>query len=362
MTTLWLSVRRRPRRSVAAFTACLLVVVFAACGDHPGNTIDPVTGDFGGHIQDLYRAVFWWTIAIWALVWTLLAYVLMRFKERPGSPEPKQTRGNLALEVGWTLGPAVIVVAISIPTIQAVFKTQARPTSAALEVEVIGHQWWWEYRYPGEGVVTANELHLPVGRQIHLVLSSADVTHSFWVPRIGGKRDVNPLVRQPEGQDSPRNYLTFTIDEPGVYSGQCAEFCGESHALMRLRVFAESREDFVLWVSQMQEPAQPDSGSLADRGREVFMRSVCIACHAIAGTNAAGVLGPDLTRVGARTQIGAGMLDTSAENLALWIADPGAVKPGAKMPGTNHPGGGMPATGLSQPDIEAIAAYLWSLK
>ena len=254
------------------------------------------------------------------------------------------------------------MVAITIPTIQAIFSTQGKSVSETLQIEVVGHQWWWEFRYPAEGVMTANELHLPVGRPIQLRLSSGDVIHSFWVPRIGGKRDLNPLVRKPDGREPPVNRLNFTVDEEGLYYGQCAEFCGLSHALMRLRVVAESREEFDAWVLQMKTPLQPDSGSLAERGHQIFMRSTCVACHTIEGTNARGVLGPSLTRVGVRTTIGAGLLENSAENLVRWIQHPAALKPGVKMPGAEEPGGGMSPTGLSRDELEAVAAYLWGLK
>jgi len=340
----------------------LVALALAGCGsDYPQSTIDPAS-DFGSAIQGLYTQIFWWTMAILAVVWGVLAYVLIRFRARPDGTEPSRTRGHLGLEIGWTVGAAIIVVLISIPTIQTVFRTQGAPAEDALVVEVIGHQWWWEMRYPAEDVVTANELHLPVGRPVELRLRSADIIHSFWVPRLGGKRDLNPWVRKP-GEAGPRyNRLQFTLTEPGILHGQCAEFCGPSHALMGLRVVAESEADFERWVQQMNAPVEPDSGSLADAGREMFMRSVCIACHAIEGTNAQGNLGPSLTRLGARTTIAAGVLENTRENLIAWIKDPADFKPGVKMPGTQAGGGGMQATGLTDEQVEAIAAYLSSLE
>ncbi len=256
----------------------------------------------------------------------------------------------------------MIVVLISVPTIQVVFRTQLQPEEGALVVEVVGRQWWWEFRYPAEGVVTANELHLPVGRKVALQLRSADVIHSFWVPRLGGKRDVNPWVREPDAAAPRVNRLMLTVDEPGIYPGQCAEFCGPSHGLMGMRVVAEGEAEFQEWVRRMKGAAPPQLGSPADRGREIFMRSSCIACHAIEGTAARGAIGPNLTRLGARTTLGAGLLQNTRENLIAWIRDPASLKPGVKMPGVAEGGGGLPPTGLSEEEVEAVAAYLASLE
>ncbi len=358
--TAWLG---RRLLNLITISGLALPVVLAGCGgDYPQTTIDPVSGDFGSAIQSLYRLVFIWTLIILVLVWGILGYILIRYRARPGGPEPTKTRGHLGLEIGWTLGAAVIVVLISIPTVQTVFRTQAAPGPDALVVEVIGRQWWWEFRYPAEGVVTANELHLPVGRRVDLQLRSADVIHSFWVPRLGGKRDVNPWVRDPDAPGPKVNRLTFTVDEPGIYPGQCAEFCGPSHGLMGMRVIAEDEDAFQDWVRHMQAATPPDSGSLADQGREIFMRSSCIACHAIAGTSAQGAIGPNLTRLGARTTIGAGLLENTRENLLAWIRDPARFKPGVKMPGTQAGGGGLPPTGLTEEQLEAVTAYLASLQ
>ena len=341
--------------------AGLALVAGCSAEEYPASTIAPVTGDFGAPIHDLYTTIFWWTVVILAVVYGVLAYVLVRFRERPDRA-PSRTRGHLLLEVGWTLVPAVIVVLIAIPTIQAVFRTQEPAPEGALIVEVVGHQWWWEFRYPEQGVVTANELHLPVGRTVELRLWSAAVIHYFWVPRLGGKRDVNPRVRKPEGAEPGFTRLKFTVDEPGEYIGQCAEFCGLSHALMRIRVFAEPPDAFAEWAETMRTPATPDSGTLADEGRRIFLGSTCVACHAIAGTTAQGQLGPNLSRVGARSMIGAGLIENAPENLAAWIRDPASIKPGAKMPGTGTGGGGFPPTGLSEEQVAAVAAYLSSLR
>ncbi|RMH13308.1 MAG: cytochrome c oxidase subunit II [Gemmatimonadetes bacterium] len=363
-------------RRWAALLSVLALVALAGCaGEYPQSTIDPKT-DFAETIHGLYVNVFWWTMLILAIVWIALAYVLVRFRARPDAPPPKPVHGHLGLEIGWTIGPALIVVAIAVPTIKAVFETQRHPAEGAMVVEVIGHRYWWEFRYPETGVVTANELHLPVGRPVSLRLHTADVIHSFWVPQLGGKRDLNPLVRRPEGEEPRYNWLHFTVKEEGTFMGQCAEFCGEAHSLMRMRVVAESEDDFQAWTQRMltvSETAlapQADSATgevpaedpLVAQGRQAFFGNVCVACHAIQGTTAQGQLGPNLTRLGARSMIAAGLLENTQENLEHWIKRPYEVKPGVRMPGADQGGGGFPPTNLTDEQVHAIAAYLLSLR
>jgi cytochrome c oxidase subunit 2 len=377
----------------------LLVALLAACaGEYPQSSIDPKT-DFARTIHDLYGMITWITLAILVVVWGLMAYVLVRFRERPDSPRPKQIHGHLGLEIAWTIVPAIIVVIIAVPTVQAVFATQRPAAPDALVVHVTGNQYWWKFEYPGTEIVTANEVHLPVGRPIALRLHSADVIHSFWVPMLGGKRDVNPLRTRPEGEDLKYNWLTFTIDEPGVYMGQCAEFCGESHSLMGMRVVAHAPEDFEAWqedwLAGVQAPAAQDTVAVAaapgeeavsdpgaqtpaeartvdlpdgldpelvTQGREIFERSTCIACHAVRGTSAGGLVGPNLTLLGRRSTLAAGWLDNDVESLVRWIIAPQDIKPGAKMPGIAVAGGNWPATNLTEDQVLAVAQYLYSLR
>jgi cytochrome c oxidase subunit 2 len=396
-------------------------MLLSGCGvEYLQSTIDPVT-DYGEVSQNLYVQVFWWTMIILAVVWALMAYILIRFREKPGQPEPKQIHGHMGLEIAWTIAPALIVVAIVIPTIQGVFQVQRPPEGDALVVEVTGKRYWWSFHYPELGVTTANELHLPVGRPVSLRLESGDVIHSFWVPQLGGKRDVNPVLRVPEGQEPKRNWMHFTIKEEGVFWGQCAEFCGEAHSLMGIRVVAQNEADFQQWVTDWQTPAptanrpevvaaniagnraatdngspppgasalaavgagaspalqdqEPGHGSstapyaaedsIIAAGREAFFTR-CIQCHAIQGTPAPGIIGPNLTRLGRRTTIAAGMLENTEENLIRWITDPTAVKPGAQMPGVaegvSYEGLTFPPTGLTEEQIRAVAAYLSSMR
>jgi len=388
------------RKLLAGGTTLLLLALLASCaGEYPQSSIDPRT-DFAETIHSLYVTVFWWTMVILAVVWIVLGYILVRFRDRPDSPRPRQVHGHLGMEVAWTIGPALIVVAIAVPTIQALFDTQRGDPENAMLVDVVGHQFWWEFRYPEQGVVTANELHLPVGRPVSLRLHSADVIHSFWVPMLGGKRDVNPIVRRPEGEAPAYTWIHFTIREAGVYSGQCAEFCGASHSLMGVRVVAQSEDDFQAWLADwrrgdpppdttaagaraapdtsaaaaaaqgpptLQTPGQEPSLEPAETdpvaaGRQAFLTSTCVACHAIQGTAAQGSVGPNLTLVGGRTTIASGWLDNTPENLARWITAPADVKPGVLMPGVAESGGNWPPTNLSEEQVRAIAAYLSSLR
>jgi cytochrome c oxidase subunit 2 len=297
--------------------------------------------DFAREILHVYGIITWIVAAIALVVGAGLAWVLVRFRDRPGAPLPPQTRGHTLLELAWTVAPALVLLVIAIPTIQVIFRTQAAPPAKALEVLVRGRQWWWEFRYPTLDVATANELHLPVGRPVALTLEGPDVIHSFWVPQLGGKRDVVP---------GRLNRLTFTPDTPGVYWGQCAEFCGASHANMAMRVMVDAPDAFERWVAaQRATPAEP--AGLAAEGKTIFASRACVGCHTIRGLSA-GVLGPDLTTFGSRTTLAAGILPNTLENVAAWVRNPVALKPGVKMP----------ALGLSDAEARAVAAYLTSLK
>jgi len=405
------------RIHLSPLLAVCIVALTACSGDYPQTTFRPVS-EFGRVLNSLFANTFWWTIGVLLLVEGLIVYSMIHYRARPGQPKPKQTHGNVKLEFLWTLIPGVIVLFIAIPTIQVTFTTQRQPPADALRVEVIGHQWWWEFRYPEYGVTTANELYLPAGRPISLKMYSADVIHSFWVPRVGGKRDVNPRPRTHEGErEPPANYLTFAVDSAGYFLGQCAEFCGASHAIMRTAIVALPQTEFANWVTSMggaqpsapAVPAQPadtvrtdtsaaaraqaDTAAAApqrvatpgvtptpppsplqgpatpptplteeQRGQQLFLSKACIACHTIQGTSARGVLGPNLTRFGARRTIGAGARPNTLANVEAWIRHPAALKPGALMPGARAGAAGMPPTGLTDDEIRAIAAYLVSLK
>jgi cytochrome c oxidase subunit 2 len=323
-------------------TLALVAALVGGCAwDGPMSTV-VARSDFARAILHVYGIITWITVVIGALVFVLLAVVLVRFRARPGAPLPRQSRGHTLLELAWTIGPALVLLVIAIPTIQIIFRTQtAAAPEGALHVAVRGYQWWWEFRYPNLGVVTANELHLPAGRVAVLELEGPDVIHSFWVPHLGGKRDVIP---------GRHNRLTITPDRPGEYWGQCAEFCGASHANMGLRVIVEPAAEFERWITrQKTAPAEPTG--LAAEGKAIFARSACVGCHTIDGVST-GVLAPNLTHFGARTMLAAGMWPNTPDNVAAWVKAPQRLKPGVKMPDL----------GLTDEQAKAVAAYLTSLK
>jgi cytochrome c oxidase subunit 2 len=292
------------------------------------------------------------TLAIFLLVGGLLLYVVIRFRHRPSDSErePAQIYGSNQIELSWTVIPILIVVMLFLSTTRVILETEAAPKPPnSLDVTVIGHQFWWEYRYPKLGVVTANELHIPISDSAkptptYLAMSSADVTHSFWIPRLAGKMDLIP---------NRLNTMWIDPPEPGLYLGQCAQYCGTQHAKMLLRVYAQSPEDFAAWVKQQQRPAEQDlsSNSVAAEGRTVFMHSACINCHTVAGTAATGRFGPDLTHLASRDTIASGPVENTPENLRQWIADPNAMKPGVLMPSMH----------LNDHDLDVITAYLTTL-
>jgi cytochrome c oxidase subunit 2 len=338
----------------------LVAAVVAGCqGSFPQTTFSP-TSEFGESLQDLYLTIVAWAVLVFVVVEGLLIYVVVRFRARPGQPDPKPIHGHTALEMAWTLAPALIIVFIAVPTIRTIWRNASFNPDNSLRVEVVGHQWWWEFRYPEYGVVTANELHLPQGRPVVLEMTSADVIHSFWVPRLGGKRDVilGRVTR-----------LAFAPDSVGVYLGQCAEFCGDSHANMRMQVAVEEAASFEQWVEQQRSvPAPADSLSeLEQRGLEAFRRvrtpatHSCIACHTVAGVSA-GVLGPNLTHLANRSTIAGGVLANTDDNLARWLRDPAEVKPGMGDQRADRQIIGMPDVELSEDEIAALLAYLSSLR
>jgi cytochrome c oxidase subunit 2 len=303
--------------------------------------------DFAEWTHSLYLQVIGWDSFILLLVGLLLALGLFRYSTRArgkGEPPP-ESHERIELEVAWTVGPALVLLAIAIPTIRTTFRAApAVPPASGLQVDVTAHQWWWEVRYPKLGVVTANEIHLPVGRPVRLSLASADVIHSFWVPQLGGKRDVVP---------GHPNAITLVPHVPGVYLGQCAEFCGLSHANMRFRVLVESTEDFATWAAHQATPAlAPDgSSSTVAAGARLYATSPCVTCHAVAGVSA-GRRGPDLTHFASRTTLAGGTLANDPSNLAAWLRDPASVKPGAQMP----------RLGLPEAQVAELVAYLESLE
>jgi cytochrome c oxidase subunit 2 len=317
----------------------------------PTNIFDPAATP-AHSIFGLSMLVLSVTLGIFLLVAGLLVFVLIRYRQRPSDSErePAQVYGSNQIELSWTVIPILIVVMLFLSTTRVILDTQAAPKpSGALDVTVIGHQFWWEYRYPKLGVVTANELHIPISdpakpTPTYLSLSSADTDHSFWVPRLAGKTDLIP---------NRLNTMWIDPQQAGLYLGQCAQYCGTQHAKMLLRVYAQSPEDFAAWIKQQQRQAQQDlsGNTAAAEGRTVFMNNACINCHTVAGTVATGRFGPDLTHLASRDTIASGPVQNTPENLRKWIADPNSMKPGVLMPSMH----------LSDHDLDVITAYLTTL-
>ena len=340
------------RREFWAAVCCVPLVGRTADGQSPTSIFAPAATP-AHSIFDLSMLVLSITLAIFLIVAGLLLYALIRYRHRPEDAlrEPAQVYGSNQIELSWTVIPVLIVVMLFLTTARVIIGTQAIPKPEdALTVTVIGHQFWWEYRYPKLGIVTANELHIPVSSSAdsnptYLNMSSADVAHSFWVPRLAGKTDLIP---------NRVNTMWIDPQQPGLYLGQCAQYCGAQHAKMLLRVYAESPADFAAWVSRQQQPARQDfaGNPAAAEGQAVFMHNACINCHAVSGTVATGRFGPDLTHLASRDTIGSGAIQNTPENLRKWVDDPNSLKPGCLMP----------AMHLNDRDLDAITAYLAQLR
>jgi cytochrome c oxidase subunit 2 len=300
-------------------------------------------------ISDLSVFVLVITGIIFVVVFTLLVYSVIKFRGRAvdAGREPAQVYGSTQIEVAWTIIPILIVVVLFLATARVIHAIQDAPQPAnAVEVTAIGHQYWWEFRYPKLGVVTANELHIPLSDPANptpafLTLLSADTDHSFWIPELAGKTDLIP---------NHPNRMWMDPLRTGIFLGQCAQYCGVQHAKMLLRVSVDSPEDFAAWVRGQQQHAVQDA-SVAT-GRRVFESNACMNCHAVAGTNASGRFGPDLTHLMSRATIASGAAKNTPENLRLWIQDPNAIKPGSLMP----------AMKLSDSDLDAVVSFMETLR
>lgn len=330
----------------------------------PLTTTDAST-DFNEAILQVYGTITYITIVVFVIVSALLAYVLYRFRDDGSPGNPEQIHGNIQLEIGWTLIPVVIVIALLVPTVRTIFQIADAAPEGALEIRVIGKRWWWEFQYVESGVITANEMHLPVDRPVSLLLESDTVIHSFWVPRLGGKRDLVP---------GRTNRIWFTIDsskdgvaagQPHRYLGECAEYCGESHALMRFDVIAHTPDEFEGWLTAMQTPPALSDDALVRRGEQAFSEGGCVGCHTIVGNDAAkGTQGPSLTNYGDRVRLASGTIPNTPENLLAWIRDPDAIKPGTTKwsnPSRGLDGMNIPVE-LTVEQVNALVAYLMSLK
>jgi cytochrome c oxidase subunit II len=306
------------------------------------DSFRPITRE-GVAISNLFWVVLGLSLVVLLVVLVPLVYSIVRFRARPGDPDPPQVAGNRTIEIIWTGGAFALVVVLFAGAVMTM-QTVSAASPSALRVRVIGHQWWWEYQYPDLGITTANELHLPAGQSSELDITSADVIHSFWVPQLGWKQDGNP------GQT---HTMWVQVDQPGTLEGACAEYCGTEHAWMRIRVVAQPSDQFQAWVHQQQQPAAAPTTDLERQGQQVFETNTCISCHTIQGTAANDEVGPDLTHIGSRSIIAGGVLDNTPKNVQRWVQHADDVKRGALMPNFNT---------LSDKQAQALTAYLESLQ
>jgi cytochrome c oxidase subunit II len=294
-------------------------------------------------IFQLHLVNFAVCMGIFLVVLGLLVTAIIKFRQRPGDSEPKQNEGSVKLEVFWTLVPALIFLFLGFLTFFVMESVNPSKGKRQPDIIVTGHQYWWEYRYPKTGVVTANELYLPVGKDLLLEIRAADVIHSFWVPDFGQKMDAIP--------GHPNNLFLKPIRK-GLFLGQCAEYCGSEHALMRILANVVSEKDLESWSqSQLKVPGAP-TDKTAQHGHDLFMAKTCIQCHAIAGTKATAQVAPDLTHIADRRTIGAGVIANNLKNLTKWIMNPQDFKPGCNMPNMR----------LTESDAHDLAVYLENLK
>lgn len=412
----------RLRQIITPGLIIMLGLAFAAGAQtHPNTTFQPHS-ELGRSIDFLWDRLMLLGTIVFVLVEGALLYVVFRYRRKGNeTTRPPQTHGHAVLEIIWTLIPAFILIFIAVPTVRIIFQTQAKAPAGALEIDVIGHQWWWEFRYPEYKITTANEIYIPVGRTVSFKMTSNDVIHSFWTPQLGGKRDVIA---------NHTNYIWYTPDssmKSSEWNGFCTEYCGTSHAKMRFRVFTVQPAEFASWVAGQQKPAAfgaapapatdavtppaaPANGAQlaslpagytfprnqaefdyakphtpvpadlhftkgltgsAAKGMQTYSSAACIGCHTIAGNpSSVGVLGPNLTHIGSRATLGAGSFPNTPAYLALWIKNARKMKPGILMPtlGLNEYDPQQKAQvtkamgGLDDQQIADIVAYLTSLK
>jgi len=306
----------------------------------PFNPISPQERD----ISNLFIGILVVSAVIFVLVAGLVVFIAVRYRRRRDSTdEPYQEFGRRRLEIAWTIAPAVLLAVILGFTVKTMAAVSPGPGDHPPDLVVTGYQWWWGIRYPASGVVTANEIHLPVGRRMLLQLEGGDVIHDFWVPQLGRKLDMVP---------GHTNWLWVEPTRTGTFLGACAEYCDAEHAWMRIRVIVQPQAAFDAWQRQQAQAASPPTGGDAARGATLFQQQTCASCHAVAGTGATSQVGPDLTHFGGRDTIAAGVLDNTPDNLAQWLKDPQAVKPGSHMPDLQ----------LSDDQIRALVAYLEAQK
>ena len=365
------------KRLLRATAAVLLLLLLGACSsDATQSTLDP-QGPYAQKLKDLFVPVFWVAVGVFILVEGGIVWLAIRYRHRKGRDRiPAQIHGNTRLEIGWTIAPALVLAAVMVPTVATIWELAAAPPPGALHVTVRGYQWWWGFTYTDPDMRTsygdrdpievADVMVIPANRVVYLSLEGAggliqgqdpadddhQVIHSFWIPELAGKQDVVP---------GRTNHILMEADHPGTFNGQCAEFCGLQHGRMIVRVVALAPDDWEAWVANHKRPAVTPTDPLAKRGMDLFLgqlsggRGSCVNCHAVGGTSASSTAAPNLTHFADPTHecfAGCDWDTVDREALEAWLEDPGAVKFGAKMPNYH----------LTPDEIEALIAYLYSLR
>jgi cytochrome c oxidase subunit 2 len=336
------------RRPVLGLVVAVVVAVaLSGCAKNaPQDSLKPA-GSVARQLNNLFVPVFWVAVVVFVIVGGLVTYCVFRFRARDEDEAPKQIHGHTRLEITWTIIPAVMLAVIAVPTVKTVFDINRMPKNA-MQIDVTGHRWWWEYDYRDAAdptkilFATANEMHIPTGQKVELNLGSVDVIHNFWPPELAGKVYAIP---------GRRNHMVVEADHPGTFYGQCAEYCGTSHGNMRLRVIADTPQDFQTWLSAQGAPANQSSGAQAAAGQQLFSQKGCSGCHAINGISD-GIVGPNLTHFKSRSVFAGSIFQNTDPNLRAWLTNPPAQKPGALMPNL----------GLSQDEMTKLIAYLDTLR
>ncbi|GGA50806.1 cytochrome c oxidase subunit 2 [Kroppenstedtia guangzhouensis] len=337
---------RGKRLTLLLAVFAVFALVLTGCEEPAKSVFDP-KGSAGEKNLDLIMLSVYIMTFVFVVVMAIYFYVLIRYRQKPGDNTiPKQVEGSMKMEMFWIIIPVILLVILAIPTLTTTFTLAEKPSEEedALRVKVTAHQYWWEFYYPDLGIKTAQELHIPAGKRVHLELTSDDVVHSFWVPELGGKQDMTP---------GRTNHMWLDAKEPGVYAGRCAELCGASHALMNFEVVADEQSDFDKWVAKRQKPSSEPRTAEQEAGKKVFSQN-CMSCHAIEGTElkTSGGKGPDLTGFGERQKV-AGLLENNDENLDKWLKHPDEIKPGTYMPSFDF---------LNEKDMKNLKIYLESLE
>ncbi len=329
-------------RLTVTFAIVALASLLGGCSG-PASMLEP-RGPAAAQIANLWWIYLILGVLVWVIVSALILVALLRVRRPDPEPQASPSRfgGDTPIILGGVALPSVILVVLFLFTLNTL-RSLPTPQPDSVNIRVTGLQWWWRVHYPESDVTTANEIHIPVGRTVRLLLDTDDVIHSFWVPQLHGKVDMIP---------GKTNVLVLQADTPGEYVGECAEFCGTQHARMHFRVIAQTPQEFDAWLAAQALPASdPPAGGLRE-GQQIFLGSACVYCHTIQGTNASGTLGPDLTHLASRRTLAAGIVPNTRGYLMGWIADPHGIKPGNRMPPTY----------LSAGDLDILVTYLESLE